>query len=169
MAKRGERGSSSEWLVCLALVALSGGCAGQAAETDRQLATMNERLMVLQNDRDRLMERVDALESQKPNVVHEANDSTMASGAPTTRPRLKIVRLEPAPPPSNGELQAQGGGEDGDEPSLDSPEPRSAGDARSAGDEGMPANVASPQPKVVLYGEGAASGVRPSAEGAITR
>lgn len=165
MAKSGERGSLSGWLVCLALVPSTVGCAGQSAETDRQLAKMNERLMVLQNDRDRLMERVDALESQKPEVRPESNDAEASSGTLATRPRLKIVRLEPAPPTANGEMQAQGDGED-ERPyveGVDSPEPR------GAGEEAMPVNVPSLQPKVVLYGEGTTSGVRPSAEGAIAR
>ncbi len=164
MAISGEFGVSVKWWLRLALVPLAAGCAGQSAETERQLATMNERLVVLQNDRDRLMERVDALETQKPGAGNEAEDVSSLQGAPAQRPRLKVVRLEPALPSAAGETQttAEVVTERSYVEATGSPDPG------GSQDEAVPASVPPTQPKVVLYGEGATSGVRPS-EGAVAQ
>lgn len=137
------------WLGATALVGLSLGCSSQSAETKRQLETLNERLLILQNDRDRLVERVDALEAQQAKPQREMDDESAAT-ATGTRPLLKVVRLEPA---------TGGAGE------------TSANAAKSPSNEAAVAPVevaggpSAGEPQVVLYGEGSTSGVRPSAEG----
>jgi hypothetical protein len=125
---------------------------------------MNERLVVLQNDRDRLMERVDALETQKPEAGHESEDVSSFQGTSAKRPRLKVVRLEPALSSAAGETQATAelGSERSEAEGLGSP------DLGGSQEEAASASVTTPQPKVVLYGEGATSGVRPS-EGAVAQ
>jgi hypothetical protein len=142
------------WLGGLSLLPLSIGCAGQSEDTKRQLVSMNERLVVLQNDRDRLMERVDALESRFPSPGVRQDEAATPHVAPA-RPPLKIVRLEPAPEGVAAEASAER------EPApVDSPV---APPAQTTASE------VSHEPKVVLYGEGTTSGVRSSAEGASHR
>src|SRR5690606_1944124 len=120
-----------------ALLVATFGCSGQTAETKRQLDTLNERLLSLQNDRDRLMERVDALEARGSRP--EAVSSDAAVPAVSGRPSLKVVRLEPTPDvtPNPSELGVHGIGE------RSQPAPAS-----------QATNTSSDEPKVVLYGEG---------------
>lgn len=134
------------WLSGATLLAATFGCSGQTAETKRQLETLNERLLILQNDRDRLAERVDALEARisRPEVAVAEESPAAAAG----RPSLKVVRLEPTPGVTPGELGAEVLGEQS-QPASPSPT----------------MNTGSDEPKVVLYGEGTSSGVRASAEG----
>lgn len=148
------------WLGGLSLLPLSVGCAGQSEDTKRQLVSMNERLVVLQNDRDRLMERVDALESRVPSLG-PTQDEVAAPNVSPSRPPLKVVRLEPtmedgARPDVSTETQTR---------AEDSPEGSSTATPLAAP---TPAEASS-EAKVVLYGEGTTSGVRPSAEGASQR
>lgn len=146
MATSMVRWAAFNGLTGVGLLALVVGCSGTSAETKRQLDSLNERLLILQNDRDRLVERVDALESQ---VSHdgrspEGSDEQVSNGA-GGRPALKVVRLEPAPPSA------------ADQP----PSPEAA--PEPAAGQGVD------EPKVVLYGEGGTSGVRPSTEGVPSR
>lgn len=69
------------------------GCAGQSSETERQLQRMQERVAILQNERDRLDERVSALEQQQDLLLHERAQTQTSSLL--QRPALKVVRLEP--------------------------------------------------------------------------
>lgn len=132
------------------------GCSSQSAETKRQLETLNERMLILQNDRDRLVERVDALEAQlgRPSDDTEQAD---AEAGPPGRPPLKVVRLEPTPD-SDAEARSPAPAK---EPGRDQSEPASGAGSQAAG-------VGPDEPKVVLYGEGTTSGVRASAEGVKT-
>ena len=68
------------------------GCAGQVSETDRQLQRLQERVAILQNERDRLDERRQALEQQRELWLHQAPASE--ARAELQRPPLKVVRLE---------------------------------------------------------------------------
>lgn len=147
------------WLGCAGLWGVALGCSSQTAETKRQLETLNERMLILQNDRDRLVERVDALEAQigKPSGERE---ETAATSSASGRPALKVVRLEPTPG-SDAETQvAKPGAEGPAEPA----EPAEGANGAAA----HPVGVNPDEPKVVLYGEGTTSGVRPLAEGVTT-
>jgi hypothetical protein len=140
------------WLGCAALLGAALGCSSQSAETKRQLETLNERMLILQNDRDRLVERVDALEAQagKPSRGTDESEATSSAGG---RPLLKVVRLEPTPG-GDTEAQARKAGSE------------AAGEQPAATGASVSANP--DEPKVVLYGEGTASGVRASTEGVNT-
>jgi TolA-binding protein len=72
------------------------GCAGQSSETERQLQRMQERVAILQNERDRFDERITALEQQQE--VWSQERASDRSGALLQRPALKVVRLEPEAP-----------------------------------------------------------------------
>lgn len=66
------------------------GCASQNTETRRQMQRLNEQVAILQNERDRLDERVAALEAQQQ-VLLEARKPK----ADAARPALELVRLQP--------------------------------------------------------------------------
>lgn len=123
------------------------GCASQTDETKRQLETLNERILILQNDRDRLVERVDALEQHGGRPVAVAPVS-----AATTRPMLTVVRLAPEVEDKQTQPEAAA-----NEPTASESEPGATVELPSEHPALAPAE--SPQ-RVVLYGEGQVSGVR---------
>lgn len=131
------------------LLMVAVGCAGQSAETQSQLARLNEQLIVLQNDRDRLVERVDALEARTI-AAAPVSDALAKEEVVTRRPPLKVVRLEPNAVGETDEAAPQG--------------------AHMPAGENMPTTDHQPtsdadEPKVVLYGEGAQAGAGSSREG----
>lgn len=128
----------------------STACSHQRAETARQLELMNERLLILQNDRDRLVERVDALEAR---ATERAAAPEPAGPAVASRPPLKVIKLHPSG--EADELPPAVAGTAADELSS------KADDGASA----LPATAPANEPRVVLYGEGPASGVRAVAAG----
>jgi hypothetical protein len=135
------------WIV-VATGGIGFGCASQSEETKHQLDTLNERILILQNDRDRLVERVDALEQhQVPGV-----QVTSMPSAPS-RPSLKVVHLSP---PAT-------------DPSADEKTEAAADTESVQPDRSVVAEAPTEQPvvpsadttqRVVLYGEGQVSGVR---------
>ncbi len=140
------------WLGCVSLWGLALGCSSQSSETKRQLETLNERLLILQNDRDRLVERVDALEARVSKPSGEADETDVGTNF-AGRPPLKVVRLEPAP---NAETESNANAPEGSAPTDGVAAPSKAVDN---------GGVNADEPKVVLYGEGGTSGVRASSEG----
>jgi hypothetical protein len=76
------------------------GCAGQSAETEKHLQSIQDKISILQNERDRLDERVSALEQQQEVLMTNAR-----AGQPLIdeRPPLKVVRLAPDAPPTAAE------------------------------------------------------------------
>lgn len=150
------------WLGCAALLGTALGCSSQSAETKRQFETLNERLLILQNDRDRLVERVDALEAQlgKPSRQSDEPEATAATGG---RPPLKIVRLEPTPGSDADAPARQPGADTLGEQGASSNGANSG--ANPGANPGVGPGANPDEPKVVLYGEGTTSGVRASAEG----
>lgn len=156
MVTRGLCPMAAQGLGVSMLLMVVVGCAGQSAETQSQLARLNEQLIVLQNDRDRLVERVDALEARTTAAAPVSDAGPKADEVITRRPSLKVVRLEPS---ASGET-------DGTAPSeADEPTPVDA----SADFRDQPPKSDSDEPKVVLYGEGSQAGARSSREGATLR
>lgn len=81
------------------VLGLSGlfGCAGQNNQTKQQLEALEDRIAILQNERDRLDERVSSLEQQQRVLMTAA--ATQPSGA-AERPPLRVIRLSPEQPPA---------------------------------------------------------------------
>ncbi len=73
---------------------LSFGCASQSEKTRKELDLVNEKIAILQNERDRLEERLGALEQQQALAT-----KPQPQGVLPGRPPLKVVTLEPDPPP----------------------------------------------------------------------
>ncbi|HEX2736386.1 MAG TPA: hypothetical protein VHM70_32510 [Polyangiaceae bacterium] len=70
------------------------GCAGSSSETARQLERMQERIAILQNERDRLDERVTALEQHQEDAQAATTAQTKGNAA-NQRPSLRVVTLQP--------------------------------------------------------------------------
>lgn len=71
---------------------LTAGCAAQSPTYERKLADLREKLLILQNDRDRLEERLKALERRQNALVVAQGKSV----APRQERRpLKVLRLSP--------------------------------------------------------------------------
>jgi len=84
-------------LVFVALPALSvalAGCAGKSQALEKRLADLDTQLTQVQNENDRLAERVGSLELQR---AAAPAPQAAASDEPTVfeRPPLKIIRVEP--------------------------------------------------------------------------
>ena len=140
------------------LGAAFAACSHQSAETARQLELMNERLLILQNDRDRLVERVDALEV---NATASSREVVPAREATPTRAPLKVVKLIPSPENEQTAADAQAGpGAEG----AASEGVALKGATGGVRGETAPASAvgsnAESESTVVLFGEGAVSGVR---------
>lgn len=82
-------------LVCASLGAV--GCAGQNDRTRQQLEALEDRIAILQNERDRLDERLSALEQQQQVLVSAAANQPQAAAE---RPPLRVIRLSPQAAPA---------------------------------------------------------------------
>lgn len=109
------------------VVAAVAGCSSEKDPMDRQLSKLRDQIAELQNETDRMGERVDAMEARQASAARQADDRAVAQASSGTlsRPKLKVVRVEPG-----GEM---------------------------AGDEGVASNDAAQEsdgPRVVIQGEG---------------
>lgn len=77
-------------IATLALSLLVPACTAKNAGYERQLARLNENVLILQHERDRLEERIAVLESERV----APRQSEPAEGT-LERPPLKVVQLEP--------------------------------------------------------------------------
>jgi len=70
-------------------------CAGERDTVEKQLAKLREQVVEIQNENDRMGERLDAMEANRASAPPP--DQRVASAAPeaVTRPRLKVVRMDP--------------------------------------------------------------------------
>jgi hypothetical protein len=86
------------WWVCALAVSASLGtsaCGGGDADAmKKRVATLQDELTLLQNDVDRLEERLAAVET-RPQVQSSASEQEKASAGTLERPRLKVIKLEP--------------------------------------------------------------------------
>jgi hypothetical protein len=79
------------------LAAAVAGCATDKDPMERQLSKLRDQVAELQNDTDRMGERLDAMEVRHASAARQADDRVAATTAAGTlsRPKLKIVRVEP--------------------------------------------------------------------------
>jgi hypothetical protein len=96
-------------------VALLGGCSSGLEGVEKRLSSMQDEITRLQNQNDRLVERVDAIE------VRDAKSASSKQAPPSAseRPSLKVVKVVPEdtsgmPSPQVG---TQAPGEAADDPS----------------------------------------------------
>jgi outer membrane murein-binding lipoprotein Lpp len=120
---------------------LLAGCSSGLEGVDKRLSAMQDEITKVQSQNDRLVERLDAVESRQAKVESAAKAPALAgSSAPTSeRPSLKVVKVVPEdtagmPSPQVG---TQAPGEAADDPS---PRPviklRGSGGKADKGDKG---------------------------------
>jgi hypothetical protein len=73
------------------------GCSTEKDATERQLSKLHDQIAELQNDTDRMGERLDAMEVRQASASRQADDRVVAatSSGTLSRPKLKVVRVEP--------------------------------------------------------------------------
>jgi hypothetical protein len=105
---------------CLSLGALLG-CSSGLEGVQKRLSTMQDEITRLQNQNDRLVERVDAMEVREAKVAPagKSRPTAPASASGSERPSLKVVKVVPEdtsgmPSPQVG---TQAPGEAADDPS----------------------------------------------------
>lgn len=126
------RSACSKALVRLALPLLlcsTQGCASDKQHLEKQLSKLEDQVRHLQSETDRMGERLDAVEARNTAASHYAEERVAANAAIVTRPKLKVVRVEPG----------------ADEPSDDVPEAPPAEAEAPDADAG---------PRVLIEGEG---------------
>jgi len=70
-------------------------CTAEHDTVEKQLAKLREQVTELQNDTDRMSERLDSMEAQRAPAAQPAERLAAAAPEPITRPRLKVVRVDP--------------------------------------------------------------------------
>lgn len=78
------------------VAALLSGCSSGLEGVDKRLSAMQDEITKVQNQNDRLVERLDAVEARQAKVDSSPKAPLVASGAPTSeRPSLKVVKVVP--------------------------------------------------------------------------
>lgn len=82
------------------LCVFSAGCAPEKGGVEKQLSKLQDEVRHLQSETDRMGERLDAVEARRVTAAREAepregDDRVASNGGTLTRPKLKIVRMEP--------------------------------------------------------------------------
>ena len=70
------------------------GCASDKDAVEKQLAKMHEDVTRLQNDTDRMAERLDAMEVRQSATPRAEERVARAETSSVSRPKLKVVRVE---------------------------------------------------------------------------
>jgi len=82
-------------LLSLVFLAAPVGCVSEHDAVEKQLSKLREQVTELQNETDRMAERLDAFEAHGT-ARPEAGGAAQAAASETlTRPPLKVVRVEP--------------------------------------------------------------------------
>jgi hypothetical protein len=76
-------------------VLLAAGCASDKDHVEKQLAKLKDDVRHLQSETDRMAERFDALEARQATAPRSSEERVANSAPAVTRPKLKIVRMEP--------------------------------------------------------------------------
>jgi hypothetical protein len=111
------------------LLASTSGCAGDKDRTEKQLSKLEDEVRRLQSQTDRMGERLDAVETRNAAASRYAEERVVTNGTTLSRPKLKIVRVEPG----------------ADEAAPSEAEAASPAEDRSESEEG---------PRLVIQGEG---------------
>ena len=81
--------------VLAALLCSVLGCSSDKDHMEKQLSKLREEVQHLQSDTDRMGERLDAMEVRQAAVPHYAEERVAQSATTLSRPKLKVVRVEP--------------------------------------------------------------------------
>ena len=93
-------------VLCAFSLGLFTGCASDSDAVEKRLSELREDIRKLQNDNDRVSERLEAVELRQAQEVAAHNAPKAPAGNPETvsRPRLKVLHLTPGDenPPAQG-------------------------------------------------------------------
>ena len=89
-------------------------CSADKQHLEKQLSKLEDEVRHLESETNRMGERLDAVEARNTVASHNAEERMAANATTVTRPKLKIVRVEPG---------ADDATDDGDEPAAIAPEP----------------------------------------------
>jgi TolA-binding protein len=80
------------------------GCATNSEAIEKKLSSLREEIQKLQNENDRMSERLEAIELRQAREEAESAEAKNAKEAPAvvTRPRLKVLHLSPESAPEEG-------------------------------------------------------------------
>lgn len=85
---------SSLW--CALSLGLLSGCASESDAVEKRLSQLREEIRKLQNDTDRVSERLEAVELRQARAEAAQNaPRAVASSETVSRPRLKVLHLSP--------------------------------------------------------------------------
>ncbi len=77
-------------------VALLGGCSSGLEGVDKRLSAMQDEIVRVQNQNDRLVERMDAMELRQAKAEAARSEPAKAKASgPPERPTLKVVKVVP--------------------------------------------------------------------------
>lgn len=82
-------------LVCCLAAACLTGCSSGLEGVEKRLSSMQDEITKLQNQNDRLVERIDAMEVRDVKAATPAPAKGAAPVAVTERPNLKVVKVVP--------------------------------------------------------------------------
>jgi hypothetical protein len=87
------------------LLPLISGCATSSDAIEKKLSTLREEIQKLQNDNDRVSERLEAIELRQAREEAKGSEVKTAKEEPgvVTRPRLKVLHLSPEGSPDEGQ------------------------------------------------------------------
>jgi hypothetical protein len=71
------------------------GCSSDKDRVEKQLSKLREEVVHLQSETDRMGERLDAMEMRQASVPHYPEERIAQSSSALSRPKLKVVRVEP--------------------------------------------------------------------------
>jgi len=81
--------------LCVVSLGLFSGCASDSDAVEKRLSELREDIRKLQNDNDRVSERLEALELRQAAQARSTPAPAEAAPETVSRPRLKVVRLSP--------------------------------------------------------------------------
>jgi hypothetical protein len=77
------------------LAALLGGCSSGLEGVDKRLSAMQDEITKVQSQNDRLVERIDAMETRQGTAERAAKAATPSTPSAAERPSLKVVKVLP--------------------------------------------------------------------------
>jgi hypothetical protein len=105
-------------LVCCLAAACLTGCSSGLEGVEKRLSSMQDEITKLQNQNDRLVERIDAMEVRDAKTAPAPAKGAAPAAAVTERPSLKVVKVVPDDPSGmpTPQVGTQAPGEAADDP-----------------------------------------------------
>ena len=84
------------WVLgCAVALASLAGCSSGLEGVDKRLSAMHDEITKIQNQNDRLVERIDAMEVRQAKAENAAKPAVAVASNTSERPSLKVVKVVP--------------------------------------------------------------------------